>query len=315
MAEFLEVLAVLDSGALQGLLYAGVALSLVFSFVALDFPDLTLEGTFPLGGAVAASAIVFWSLPAIAGTVLAVVVGALFGVVTAFLHLRFRISKLLSGIAVASMLYTGSLFVMNDRANLSLLDATTIFSWTRELDSSFNREVVGELGFYFHPVAIGFALVLAIGTKVVVDRFLSTEAGIAIRAVGFNTRAVRALGHGTDRLHYAGLAAANGLVAFSGALVAQSQGFSDVTLGTGVLVLALAALVTGLEGLTRLGLDARSIKGITRAAILGMIFYHSIVAVVMRVGLHPSLLRFVTGFLLVVILAARRRRGGLVFRW
>jgi len=282
-------------GALEiGLLFGLVALGVYLSFRVLQFPDLTVDGSFPLGAAVAATLIVHSVNPWLA-TLAAAAAGALAGLTTAWLHLRLGILHLLASILTMIALYSINLRIMG-RPNIALLGEPTVLSPLQ--DGSIPSYVLTPLAF---AVAV-FAL------KWLLDRFLNAEVGLALRATGANPRMARAQGIRTERAILLGLALSNALVALAGALFAQSQGSADVTLGVGVIVVGLAAVIGG-EAL----LNPRSVAWATTACIVGSLLYRLLVALALNVelfGLQAQDLNLLTAVLVASALALPRWRAG-----
>lgn len=282
-------------GALEiGLLFGLVALGVYLSFRVLQFPDLTVDGSFPLGAAVAATLIVHSVNPWLA-TLAAAAAGALAGLTTAWLHLRLGILHLLASILTMIALYSINLRIMG-RPNIALLGEPTVLSPLQ--DGSIPSYVLTPLAF---AVAV-FAL------KWLLDRFLNAEVGLALRATGTNPRMARAQGIRTERAILLGLALSNALVALAGALFAQSQGSADVTLGVGVIVVGLAAVIGG-EAL----LNPRSVAWATTACIGGSLLYRLLVALALNVelfGLQAQDLNLITAVLVASALALPRWRAG-----
>ena len=282
-------------GALEiGLLFGLVALGVYLSFRVLRFPDLTVDGSFPLGAAVAATLIVHSVNPWLA-TLAAAAAGALAGLTTAWLHLRLGILHLLASILTMIALYSINLRIMG-RPNIALLGEPTVLSPLQ--DGSIPSYVLTPLAF---AVAV-FAL------KWLLDRFLNAEVGLALRATGANPRMARAQGIRTERAILLGLALSNALVALAGALFAQSQGSADVTLGVGVIVVGLAAVIGG-EAL----LNPRSVAWATTACIVGSLLYRLLVALALNVelfGLQAQDLNLLTAVLVASALALPRWRAG-----
>jgi len=274
-------------GAIEiGLVFGLVALGVFLSFRVLNFPDLTVDGSFPLGAAVAASLIVDGSNPVLA-TVAAVLAGAFAGLVTAWLNLRFRIMHLLAGILVMIALYSINLRIMG-RPNVALIGEATLVSPLAAL---------GIANLYAKPLVAGAAALTAL---LLIARFLASDYGLAMRATGANPRMARAQGINTNRLTYAGMAMANGLVALAGALFAQTNGFADVTIGTGTIVVGLAAVIVG-EAL----FGSRSIFIAVIGCIAGSVIYRLAVALALEVdflGLTAADLNMVTAALVALAL-------------
>ncbi len=274
-------------GAIQiGLIFGLVALGVFLSFRVLNFPDLTVDGSFPLGGAVAASLIVGGTDP-FAATAVAIGAGALAGLLTAFLNLRFGILHLLASILTMIALYSINLRIMG-RPNIGILGSPTILS--PFLDHSLAKRYV-ELLFAGAVLAVvGF----------LVGRFLLSDYGLAMRATGANPRMARAQGVDTTRTTYVGMAISNALVALAGALFAQINGFADVTMGTGTIVVGLAAVIVG-EAI----FGSRSVIVWIVGCIAGSILYRIAVALALNagfLGLNASDLNLVTAVLVAVAL-------------
>ena len=278
-----------------GLVYAFVAIGVYLAFRVLDFPDLTVDGSFPLGAAVAAVLIIAGLNPWLAAAV-AMVAGAVAGLVTAMLNVRFRILNLLASILTMIALFSVNLRVMG-KPNVALINADTMISPFFGL---------GLRDFYVRPLFVGILVVIAV---VLVWRFLESDAGLSMRATGANARMARAQGVNTNRQIYLGIALSNALVALGGALFAQTNGFADVTSGVGTIVVGLAAVIIG-ETLF-------GVRGILMALIgcvLGSILYRIAIQLALSsdvLGLQASDLNFVTALLVTVALVLPRlRRGG-----
>lgn len=310
----LAILGVLDSGTLQGLVFFGLALSVVLSLLTLNYPDLSIEGTFPLGAAIAA-VMLRQHISPILVLGAAAVAGAAGGLLTGTLHVRFRMSKLLSGICTAAMLYTVNMWIMGNRGNLPVMDSPTFLTWVESVDTALKRDIYSNARSFFHPATILLCLGLAGVMKLGVDFLLSSEFGVALRSVGQSEEAARY--HGRNPSHYklAGLAIANAVAAIAGALAAQHQGFADVQMGVGILVLALAAVIVGQEVFSRLGIGLSAPKAITRAALLGVVIYQIIFAIILRTGAPPTALKLCAGLSLVVVIALRQRHKEVKFAW
>ncbi len=268
----------------QGLLWALLALGVYITFRVLDIADLSVEGTFPLGAAVAATALVSgWGIAA--AFVLAAAAGALAGVVTGLLTTRLKIPALLAGILTMIGLYSINLHVMG-KANVALLRVETVFT----LAEDFGLTPAMAL------LVVGAAAVLVVG--LVIYWFFGTELGTAIRATGSNAQMARAQGVNTSRMVVLGLLISNALVALSGALVAQANGFADVGMGTGTIVIGLASVIIG-----EVLFGTRSFKNCLISVILGSIVYRLVIAVVLALGMPPNDLKLFTAILVASALA------------
>jgi putative ABC transport system permease protein len=274
------------SGSLeQGLAYGIMALGVYLTFRVLSFPDLTVDGSFPLGGAVAAALIVAGVSP-LAATLAAVGAGLAAGIITGVIHTKMRIAGLLASILTMTGLYSVNLRIMG-RANIPLLRQETLFTQLRRVLP--NLEYLDLL----------FFLLLAVAVKLLLDAFLSTDYGMVMRATGDNSGMMRSMGVDPQAMIIAGLGLSNGLVALAGALVAQYQGFADVGMGIGTIVVGLASVIIGI-GIVR----SHSIFGATIGVILGSIIYRLAVFFALRLGLAPTDLRIMTAVLVVCALSA-----------
>jgi putative tryptophan/tyrosine transport system permease protein len=274
-------------GALEtGLAFALVALGAYLTFKVLDFPDLTVEGSFPLGASVVAKLMVSGVDPWTA-TLIAALAGSLAGIATAFLNLKLRILHILAGILTAIALYSVNLRIM-DRPNIGLINMTTVYTPIEHLG-------VGSL--YAPAVLLAIIVVIA---KIFIDFFLGTGVGLAMRAAGANPRMAQANGIQVGRMIVIGLGIANGLTAMSGALFAQMLGAADVSMGIGVIVVALAAVIGG----TAL-MPSRLVPMLTLACVLGSFFYRLALALALNsgaIGLTASDVNVVTAVLVAIAL-------------
>ena len=270
----------------EGLAYGFVAIGVYITFRVLAFPDLTVDGSFPLGGAVAAILIVNGINPWLATTA-ALVAGICAGLGTSLLNTKLRINALLAGILMMVALYSINLMIMG-RANIPLLREVTVF----EQVSQFLGIRTGV------TLSIIFMVVLTCMILAILNWFLRTEIGLALRATGENEQMVRGLGADTNMTTILGVSISNGLVALSGALIAQNQGFSDVGMGIGMIVMGLASVIIG-EGLFR----PRGITAVLLAVVGGTFAYRLFLSVALRLGLPPADLKLVTALLVIVALA------------
>ena len=286
-------------GAIEiGLIFGLVALGVFLSFRIINFPDLTVDGSFPLGGAVAAALIVSGWNPFVA-TAVAMLAGALAGYLTAWLNVRLRIMQLLASILVMIALYSVNLRIMG-KPNVALINDPTVFSLV---------EFGGMPDYWLKPLVL---LVIVIAAKLLIDLFFASEAGLAMRATGNNPRMARAQGISTDRLTVWGLALSNALVALAGALFVQTQGGADISMGIGTIVIGLAAVIIG-ETI----LPARSLVITTLACILGAVLYRFFIALALNsdfIGLKAQDLNLVTAVLVAFALLVptyKRKLAGL----
>lgn len=269
----------------QGLMYAIMVLGVYLTFRILDYADLTVEGSFTLGGATAAILIVNGTNPWLA-TAIAFGAGCFAGLFTGFLHTRLKISPLLTGILTMTALYSINLRVMG-RANVSLLKEGTIFSDFKNLPGMQSNGVL----------ILALLTILVMG--VFLYLFLKTELGLVMRATGDNELMIRSLGVNTNGMKLLGLALSNGLVALSGSFIAQNQQFADSGMGIGMIVAGLASLIIGevLIGTSTLG---RALI----AVICGGVIYRLIIAIALQAGLNPIDLKMITAFIVIFALAA-----------
>lgn len=269
-----------------GLIFALVALGVLISFRVLNFPDMTADGSFPLGGAVAAILIVNGWNP-FAATAIAMVCGAATGWLTAYLNVRMKIMQLLAGILVMIALYSINLRVMG-KPNVAMINVTTVFDMAR----------VGDLPTYMSQPIVLFIVVIV--AKLLVDWFFATEIGLAMRATGINPRMSRAQGISTNWQTLLGLSLSNGLIALGGALFAQTQGGADISMGIGTIVAGLAAVIIG-ETI----FPARSFFIITLSCVVGAVLYRFLIALALNsdfIGLQAQDLNLVTAILVALAL-------------
>jgi putative ABC transport system permease protein len=269
-----------------GFVFGLVALGVFLSFRVLNFPDLTVDGSFPLGASVAAALIVHGVDPYLA-TAVAIAAGAAAGLLTAFLNLRFGILHLLASILTMIALYSINLRIMG-RPNVALLGVETILTPFQGL---------GLANLYLKPIFAGVVLVIV---GLLLTRFLLSSYGLAMRATGSNPRMARAQGIDTKAATYVGMAISNAMVALAGALFAQMNGFADVTIGTGTIVVGLAAVIIG-EAI----FGSRALPVWILGCIAGSVIYRLAVALALNasfLGLNASDLNLVTAVLVAVAL-------------
>ena len=269
----------------QGLLWAIMALGVFLTFRVLDIADLSVEGTFPLGAAVAATLIdaghsVWFAM------LIALIAGCIGGTVTALLTTKLKIPALLSGFLTMIGLYSVNLMIMG-KANVPLLRAETVFTLTEDLFGV--SSVVATL-------IVGLIATTVVG--VIMYWFFGTVLGTAIRATGCNPQMARAQGINTNVMVILGLLISNGLVALSGALVAQSNGFADVGMGTGTIVIGLASVIIG-----EVLFGTRSFKNWLISVVLGSVVYRAVIAIVLELGMPPNDLKLFTAVLVAIALS------------
>ena len=262
----------------QGLLFALVAMGVYITYKILDFPDLSVDGTFPLGASISAALLINGVNPWIS-ILIATIGGAIAGSITGFLHVKLKISNLMSGILVMMGLYSVNLRIMG-KSNIPLFNTNYIFKSTA-VNSIF------------------IILAIVVEVKIILDLFLKTKAGFLLTAVGDNEQVVSSLGVNKNLVKVLGLAISNGLVALAGALTAQHQGFADVTMGTGIVVMGLAAVIIGVSIFGKISF----IKA-TTLSIFGAIIYKLVIAIALWMKLNPNDLKILTAVLVAVALAA-----------
>jgi putative ABC transport system permease protein len=294
-----------------GLILAILAIGVFISFRIFAFPDITADGSLTLGAAVAAALIVKGYSPWVA-TALAMVAGALAGGTTGVLHTRFNINGLLAGILVATALYSVNLHVMG-RSNIALLDSRTLGSDLVALAAKASGggatvRLLGRDVRFADAVNLAAVALLVAALAWLLRAFLRTSLGTAMRATGDNPRMIRSLGVDVGRMITLGLMMSNALVALSGAILAQNQGFADIQMGIGMIVWGLASVILG-QALVGTGGIGLSICG----AVLGSLLFRLMVALALRWGLDPNDLKLVTaGFVFAALVLpkmfARRSR-------
>lgn len=274
-------------GALElGFIYSLVALGVFISFKVLRFPDLTVDGTFATGGAVAALMISQGGDPFVACLV-AMLVCAFAGMVTGWLNVKLGIMDLLASILMMTALYSINLRIMNG-PNIPLIVNDTVFSLT---------QLASLADYHWRPILLAIVVIVV---KILMDWFFATETGLAMRSTGSNLRMARAQGISTDRMVMLGMAISNSLVGLGGALFVQSQGGADISMGIGTIVIGLAAVIVGQSIIT-----ARRFVYITLAVIIGAILYRFFIALALNsdfIGLKAQDLNLVTALLVTVAL-------------
>ena len=286
-------------GALElGFIYSLVALGVFISFRVLRFPDLTVDGTFATGGAVSALLVSSGYDPFLASAVAMLACGFA-GMITGWLNVKLGIMDLLASILMMTALYSINLRIMGG-PNIPLITSDTVFSLTQPaaLDD-----------FVWRPALLFIVVIVA---KVLLDAYFSTRSGLAMRSTGSNLRMARAQGISTDRMVLVGMALSNALVGLGGALFAQSQGGSDISMGIGTIVIGLAAVIVG-ESI----LPARRFLFITLAVIVGAILYRFFIALALNsdfIGLKAQDLNLITALLVAIALILPKLRRKLRFK-
>lgn len=290
-----------DIGLLMGLIFAWAVLALALAFRLLSFPDLTVEGSLPLGAAVFAI-LIKTGTPLSTAIAAAVIAGGIAGGLTAFLHVRFRLNKFLAGIIVVAITYSLSLRIMG-ASNIGLLQSSSLFDLVEPLDRASGET------FHFGTMLLLGTLLMG-GTALLLFA-LSSRLGMRLRVAGSNPEYARSLGISVPWNLVFGLALTNGLAALSGILLAMYQGFADVGMGLGVLILALAAMTIGERLVSERTLPFHAF--VIVAAVLGSISYQVLVAYAVSMGLAPTDLKLVTAVLVLLVVAFRVSQDGELF--
>ena len=265
----------------QSLIFAIMVLGVYISFRILNFPDMTVDGTFPLGAAISAKLLTLGVNPYLT-LLVALVAGAVAGAVTGLIHVKLKVKDLLAGILVMTALYSVNLRVMG-KSNIPLFDE----------DNIFNTE-------YSMMITI---VVLILISKFLLDYLLKTKFGFALKALGDNENLIVSLGLNEEKYKIYGLMIANAFVAFSGAVLAQYQGFADVGMGTGIIVIGLASIIIG----DTLFGKRRRFAG-TTIVIIGSILYRGVIAVTLSMGMDASDLKLITSVIVIVILCIQKQK-------
>jgi putative ABC transport system permease protein len=284
-----------------GLILALLALGVFISFRVFAFPDITADGSITLGACVTATLIVQRHMEPALATLAGFVCGLLAGAATGILHTRFKIQGLLAGILVMTALYSINLHILG-RSNLPFQEQTTLATYGERLGAGLlgGRTSINILGW---PVTardlsmllLALAVTAVVGTALYL--FFRTHLGTAMRATGDNPQMIRSLGVNTGNMMVAGLALSNGLIALSGSLFAQYQGFADVQMGIGMVVWGLASVIIG-EALVGPGHLGLTIIGV----VIGSVLFRELVAIALRAGLNPTDLKLITSLFVFVAL-------------
>lgn len=262
----------------QSLIFAIMVMGVYISFRILDFPDMTVDGSFPMGAAIVASCLVKGINPMLA-LVIAILGGTVAGFITGFIHVKFKIANILAGIIVMTGLYSINIKIMG-RSNISLFSIKHLFN------SGVNALII-----------IGVAVIIC---KICLDFLLKTKFGFILKALGDNETLVVSLGVDKDKLKIYGLMISNAVVSLAGGLYAQYQGFADVGMGTGTIVTGLASIIIG-ETIIR---NKRRFA-MTTTVIVGTIVYKAIITVALKIGFNASDLKLITSVIVIAILAMK----------
>lgn len=280
----------------EGLIYAVMALGVYITYKILDFPDLSVDGTYPLGAAVTA-ALIMKGVHPVATLFLSFLAGALAGSITGFIHVKLKVRDLLAGIIVMTALYSINLRIAG-RANLPIFSKENIF------ENGFWETVVPEALMPCLEVIILCVIVLV--CKILLDLYLNTRSGYLLRATGDNDVLVTSLAKDKGMVRILGLAIANGFVALAGSIYCQHSGFFEISTGTGTMVICLASVIIGTKLLKRFSL----VKA-TTAVIIGSIVYKACVSFAISRGMAASDLKLITSvlFLGILVISSSKRRG------
>lgn len=276
----------------QGLIYAILALGVYITYKILDFPDLTVDGSFPLGAAVTAALITRGMNPYLTLPV-SFLAGVLAGVCTGLIHVKCKVRDLLSGIIMMTALWTVNLYIAGT-ANVPLFSRDSIFK------NDFLIEIVPESMKSY--VTLIIVLILAVVCKIILDLYMNTKSGYLLRAVGDNETVVTALAKDQGNVKILGLAIANGLVSLAGCVFAQEERVFEISMGTGAIVIGLASVIIGTSIFKKI-----SYVKTTTAVIIGSIIYKACVAVAIR-NFEPQAMKLITAVLFLIILVISMER-------
>lgn len=266
----------------QSFIFAIMVLGVYLSYKILDFPDMTVDGSFPLGGAVASAILIKGGNPILA-LVVATICGAIAGLITGMIHVKLKVTNLLVGIIVMTGLYSVNLRIMG-KSNIPLFSVKHLFNG--------------------NMIPIVTLVILLILAKITIDYLLKTKFGFALKALGDNETLVISLGIDEKKLKIYGLMIANSFVALSGAILAQYQGFADVGMGTGTIITGLASIIIG-EAIFK----KRSFISMSMTVILGTIIYRTIIAMSLKLGMNASDLKLITSILVVGIIFLKEKKS------
>ncbi len=265
-----------------GLIFSLVSLGVFITFKILHFPDMTVDGSIVTGAAVSAISIVS-GLPIFITLFLSFIAGAIAGVFTALIHIKFKINKILAGIITLTILYTVNLRIMS-APNISLLNSENILFFFKYESGIYSK--------------VFYLMLIVLLTKFSIDWFLQTEIGLQLRATGDNEETARALSINTNKAQIILLALSNGLFGFAGGLLAQDLGFADVNMGIGTIILGVVGVMLG-----TIFIKSHKVSLVTSSIILGSVLYQFVVNVALRLGLEASDLKLIMGLIVLTTLA------------
>lgn len=276
----------------QGMIYAIMALGMYITYKILDFPDMTVDGSFPLGASLSAVLISQGMNPYLT-LLLSFAAGLMAGTITGLIHVKLRVRDILASIIMMTALYSVNLRIAG-KANLPIYNYDNIYN-----NSLTNHLLGGALSPYKNLIIIAIIVVIV---KCVLDWYLKTKSGYLLKAVGDNETLVTSMGIDKGKIKILGLAIANGLVSLSGSMFAQQQRFFDASMGVGTAVIGLASVIIGTALFGQI-----SVFGFSISVILGSILYKGCVAAAIRIGLQSTDLKLVTAvlFLLILVLSSR----------
>ena len=278
----------------QGMIYAIMALGMYITYKILDFPDMTVDGSFPLGASLSAVLSSQGMNPYLT-LLLSFAAGLMAGTITGLIHVKLKVRDILASIIMMTALYTVNLRIAG-RANLPIYNMTTIF------DNDFVKSVFkGGLAQFSNVIII---LVITLIMKFLLDWYMSTKSGYLLRAVGDNETIITSMGVDKGTVKIIGLAIANGLCSLSGCIFAQQQRYFDVSMGTGTMVIGLASVIIGISLLKKV-----SFIRVTSSVVIGAIIYKACVAIAVKLGMPSSDLKLITAVLFLIILVVGMDRN------
>ena len=291
----------------EGLIYAVMALGVYITYKILDFPDLSVDSTFPLGAAFTASAILAGVSPMVT-LLLSFGCGVIAGCITGLIHVKLKVRDLLSGIIVMTGLYSLNLRIAGGRANVPIFSQETIF------ENAFLADHIPESLSPYVTVVILF--IITIASKILLDLYLNTKSGYLLRAVGDNESLVTSLAKDKGIVKIVGLAIANGFTALAGSIYCQHKGFFEISVGTGTIVIGLASVIIGIQLLAPENGSSifspffkKEIRP-TTAVIIGSILYKACISIAISMGLEANDLKLITSilFLIILVVSTQRRK-------
>jgi len=264
-----------------GIIYSIVSLSVIFSFRVLGFPDLTPDGSFIVGASIG-GIIIQASNSIVLALIISFIIGSVFGLLTAFLHNRLKISKLLSGILTMTLLYSVSLRIMGT-SNLSLMDYPSLWISNYSFNSQYYNLLISII-----ILSIIFFLLFV---------FLKSNLGLRLRALGDSEETAKNINLNIKQLNYVGLAISNGIVGLAGCITSQYQGFVDITMGTGLVIICLASIIIG-ETIVK----PQNIFQLLLSALIGMIIYQVIITITLQLGLPTTDMKIATVVITIIFI-------------